>query len=872
MGFRSLPPTLSRLVLRTLAAMRGQPALVSEMDDLFRRRVSRDGLRRARSWYRRQALGFVLRAPSLGGRTPRGGTLDDLRLAWRSLVRTPGPSVTMVLTLGCGVGAATAVFSVVNAALLRPLPFRDAHQLVRIWESSPERGLDRFSVSVPNYRDWMAEAETIDQAAAYLRGETRALATTGTPSAVRVAAVEPRLFSVLGVKPVLGRTLAIDDAHQPVIVLGHDLWMRAFGGDASVVRRRVSLDGAPFEIVGVMPPRFGIPNEAAEAWTPWTMEPAGHSGSHYLRVVARMSEGQSVANVQLDLERIARRLAEVRPDTNSGWSVLVDPLLDTVVDPSETKALWILLAVTGLFLLVGCGNVATLGLARASAREHEMAVRAALGASRARVLRQLFLESAFVTVGVGLVGSLSAGLAMSAVRSLGPVEIPRIEDVVVDGRVLLFAFAAAALASVLSALLPGLRGLGSALAALGRARKGGGSLGARRSRERNALVAGQVAVSVVLLAGAGLLVRSFARLQERDLGFRAEGIMTANVSLPRWRYPSSRETLPAFEELLRRVASIPGVEAVTGASQLPFVDSNSGDLFVPLGGEAIAREDAPDADVRAVAARYFQVMGIPLVAGSTSEFEAAGAGLVAVISETAAQRHWPGQDPLGARFRLGNVDGPTFTIVGIAADVTYYGIAELERRPMIYFPLTQYDGAALTLAVRAAAEARQAVASAVRAEISGLDSELAAPEVGTMDEALAQSLAARRFQTYALGIVAGLSLIMAAAGLFGLTSFLARQQRREIGIRMALGATSSSVAGRLTLHGVGLAVIGTATGTVLGWFLANVLRPLLFELEPGDPVSFGTSAVVMLVAATAANAWPALRASRTDPVVTLSSE
>ena len=800
---------------------------------------------------------------------------QDVRYALRSIRTNPGFALAVVVTMALGIGATSAVFSVAYGALLRPLPYRDADALVRLWSMRADRGLDFFSVSPADYRDWKAQTRAFAAMGAFERQREAALTLGGEPQGVELAAVTPDIFALLGTPPALGRSITPDDAAgaaNPVVLLSDDAWTTRFGADPSAVGRDVTIDGRPHRIVGVMPPGFYVPGTSAELWTPLSLAgaPEDHS-NRYLRVLARLAPSASLDRARRELDLVSTRLGREYPATNAGWGVNTMSVPEMIVGAQFRRAVLVLLGVVGFVLLIACANAANLQLARAAARRREMAVRCALGASRGRILAQLLAESAVLGAVAGVAGLALAYGGVALLRALGAETVPRLEDVRLDAPVLAFTLVLALGSGVLFGLAPALRAARSDHA---ESLKQGarGSSGLAGDGVRSALVVAEVMLSLILLIGAGLLTRTFVRLQNVDTGFDARGVIALPLRLPEASYPDTARATAFYDALLEQAAALPGVTRAAAVSSAPFAGPNSGLVFARADQAPPDRQEAPDADYRVVTPGYLATLGVPLLRGrDLSPRDARDAPPVAVISQAMARTYWPGEDPVGGRVRIGDVlEGPVFTIVGVAGDARYQSLETPDARPMIYFSLGQRPQHSMTLVLRTTNPA--AAAAGVRRAVASLDATLALAPVEELSGLIRRAFATRRFALALFGIFAAVAAVLAGVGIYGVLSFLVRQRTRELGIRVALGAPR----GRLMATVVGRALRLTTAGVVLGllgaWYLSRSLGALLFETSATDRGTFAGVAALVLAIGGVASLVPARRAMRADPMEALRAE
>lgn len=810
-----------------------------------------------------------------------GELRQDGIFALRQLRRYPAVTAVAVLTLALGIGAVTAIFSAVNAAILRPLPFADPGRLLMLWEENAERGWHMQTAAPANALDWREQVPAFEDVAMYADFQERAtLGGVGEPRPVRTATVTGNFFSVLGVRPALGRTLRDDETwrtEERVAVLSHRAWTREFGADPEVIGRTVRLDGNPYEVVGVMPASFRFPFPEVDFWSPFgwspeTREAAFFRRAHWVRPIARLRPGATVEEADAQLRTVARRLQERHPVLNRGMGAGLTPLQRFLVGDTRTPLLVLLFAV-GVLLLLACANVGNLLLVRATARHREIAVRSALGASRVRIARQMIVES-LVLSGLGGLAGLALGWAATRVlAAVRPPELLADGGLPLDWRVLAFTVAATALSGVLFGLVPAVWAsrapVGEALKEGGRS--GGAGRGARRTA--SALVAGEVALAVLLVAGAGLLGRSFAQLQRVDPGFDPQNVLTASLSLPGTTYDTPEKAVGFFAEAVRRVGGLPGVESVGAVRQLPLTaPSWSSDFSVAgrgpeaFGTEVLHREVLPD---------YFRTLRVPLLRGRTFSAAdlASGAPFVIVINESLARRHFPGEDPIGQRIAFDRAPDSTSTwrtVIGVVGDEHQTSPA-VPPRIEIFAPLNQEPNGNMTLVMRTAVEPTSLL-PAVRRLVAEMDPDLALADVRTLEAVRAESMARERFLMLLLGAFAAVALTLAVVGVYGVLAQAVRQRTREIGIRVALGAGPAQVVRLVVRYGLGLVLTGVVAGLAAAALSTRAMGALLFRVEPTDAATLASVALLLALAGLAAALVPALRASRTEPSVTLRAD
>ncbi|HSF42212.1 MAG TPA: ABC transporter permease [Thermoanaerobaculia bacterium] len=807
-----------------------------------------------------------------------GDLLRDLRHALRVLLQTPGFSLAAILTLALGIGAATAIFSMVDAVLLRPLPFAGQDRLVTVWGEVRERNQAHVEVSLQDYEGWK-EGNRVFSDLGLLAATDSDLALTGgdQPLHVRGRLVSANLFDVLGVRPALGRSFRPEEDRpdsQDVAVVSHGFWQRHFGGDPGVLGKSVSLDGEPHLVIGVMPAGFRFPRDV-DLWIP-----AGPLGGapelktiRVFEAIGRLKPGISIEQAQTDMTALSVRLEEVHPQTNQGYRAALYPLVDEILGDTG-PALLLLLAAVALVLLIACANVAGLLLARAASRQKETAVRIALGAGRPRLIRQLLTESVLLAVLAAAVGLLLAWLGLRIVTAVGPADIPRLDEVGIDGRVLAFTLLVSLVTAVLFGLAPALQAARPDLTSS--LKEGGKSSASRGSRRlRSLLVVAEVALALVLLVGAGLVIRSFLHLQRTDLGFEPESLLTMRITLYGDKRPEPHQWAAFYRDVAQRAEALPGVERASVVLLRPLSGPIGWDYDFMIDGQTPDEQKTnPTSNHERVSPGYFRTMGIPLVAGRDFTWsDGAEAPKVAIVNQSMARRFWPGQDPLGKRLRFGRPgrEGPWMTVVGIAGDVRYRELQSV--KPDIYVPFLQDPHWAMDLVVRTASDPLSA-ASAVTAAVQEVDRDQPVSGITTMERALSDTVARPRLRSFILGMFAALALLLAAVGLYGIIAQSVAQRRQEIGIRIALGAGRPEVLRLVLRQGLGLTLAGLAAGLVLavavgatGW-----LATLLYGVEPMDFVTFAAVPLVLLAVAVAASLLPALRATRVDPLTVLRAE
>jgi putative ABC transport system permease protein len=809
--------------------------------------------------------------------------LQDLRFGARTLGRSPGFAAIAVLTLALGIGANAAIFSVLNAVLLRPLPWAEPDRAVMIW--SKWTAFDKTWVAEGEVVDYRKRSQTLREVATWGEGQVN-LTGDGEPERVASARVSANLFSTLGVAPMIGRTFTAQEdlPNGPrLVVLGFALWNRRYSADASIVGRSVLINGTSFEVAGVMPPGFVLPTdfrspEPSQLWTPLQMNPAATDhGSHGLYAAGRLKPGATVRQAADELHGIARAMtSEGLYPVQMQFDTVVLSLEDEVVG-SVRRSIWLLFGAVGFLLLIACANVANLLLARAEARQREMAVRAALGASRRRVLRQLLTESLVLTATSAAVG---LGLAYAAVRFVAwwnPADIPRVGGVTLDVSVLIFTACVALCTSVLFSLAPALRALRIDLTD---SLKDGGqsaSSGGARQRFRNGLVVAQMALAVLLLVGAGLMLRSLWSLQRIPIGFDPSNVLTMRVSLPQASYASPDEVVGFYERLIDRVRALPGVRAAGAARLLPL-GSTIGDFGLMVEGYVPPPGTNAKGDWQIVTDGYLEAMGERLVRGrAIAPADTSGSQPVALINEEMARRYWAGREPIGGRFKIGgNQNRPWVAVVGIVADVRHNGITEVIKEKF-YVPHRQWHLStgnpirSMALVVKTATDPISLVGP-IRQEIHTLDATLPVANVQAMDDVVGATLSSPRFTGFLLVTFAGIALALSAIGVYGVLSYLVSRRTREIGIRLAIGAGRAQVLRLVLGSGLLLALSGVGLGLIVALVAARLMRTMLYGVAPADPLTFVSVAVTLSLVALLSSLVPAWRASRVNPVVALKSE
>jgi putative ABC transport system permease protein len=791
----------------------------------------------------------------------------DIRYAARGLWKSPGFALVAVLTLAIGIGANTAIFSVVNGVLLRSLPYKEADRIVTVWQRNIKTGVKENGAAPGNFLDWRNANQVFARIAA-AEPYTHNMAETGEPESFRSWLVTEGFFDTLGVQAFLGRTFTAEE-YQPgrfVVVLGYGLWQRRFGGDPNLIGKTLRLNGQPHTVVGVMPPEFQFP-PLREVWAPRPARDVDTRirGGGYLPVVARLKPGVTLAQAQQDMDTIAGRLAKEYPQVNSERGIVVIPLREQTVGHVR-PALLVLLGAVGLVLLIACTNVANLVLVRAAERQREFAIRGALGAARARLIGQWLIESLLLALVGGLAGIMLAKWGLRTTLMLSGNILPRLNEIAIDGPVLAFTVAASFLSALIFGLLPSVRFLNPSLNdAL---REGGRSVVARfgRSSLRRMLVVSEIALALVLLIGAGLLMRSFVKLLQVNPGFSADRVLALEVHIWGWnRTPEQQGAF--FDQTLERIASLPGVVAAGAVSALPFHDNPIivGASFTINGRPVPASDQQPKANFTSASEDYFRALAIPLLRGRFfTRLDRRGTPPVAVINETLAKQYWPSEDPVGHRITatfFGQVITPQ--IVGVVGDVRPAGL-DSNPRPELFLPQSQNSTGSMTYVVRTT-EDPLLLLPAVKKEIWAVNRNLPFASTATLEQLVSRSTGDRRFNLLLLGSFAGIALILAGIGIYGLISFSTGQRHEEIRVRMALGATQGTILRMIVGEGLLLTSLGVVIGVAGALVLTRFLQTLLFEVRPTDPLTFAGVSVLLVAVAFMASYIPARRSTKMDP-------
>jgi putative ABC transport system permease protein len=834
------------------------------------------------------ALAAVEAAPGLGlplGDVRRGrlaaSVWQDLRYAARVLRKNPGFTLVAILTLALGIGATTAIFSVVNGVVLRPLPYAAPDRLVVIWGNLHRPGLDEIPGSAGEYVDYRDRTRAFEVVAAY---DTDGFNLTGSgdPERIEGAVVTPTLFPLLGVTAQIGRTFLPEEdqpGREQVVVLSYGLWTRRFHSDRAIVGRAVTVDGKPVQVVGVMPAGFQFPNPSTELWKPILLDADAVSdnnrGSHGYTVLARMRGGVPGDRAQADLDAITATFKTEHPNNyKSGFSTSIRPLHDEIVGDTS-RPLYVLLGAVGLVLLIACANVANLTLARAASRGREIALRTALGASRGRLLQQLLTENVLLALLGGVAGLVAASWGVRLLIAAAPDAIPRLHEVSVDGRVVAFSTVMSLATGLLFGMAPAIR---ASRTQLNDSLKDGGrsSDAAMHRRAGGALVISEVALSLVLLIAAGLLVHSFVKLQDVEPGFEPSHLLTFGLSLPAARYTTFDEGDAFFENLFRSLQSTPGVTSAAAINALPFSGVGGSRSFYIEGREIKRPEDQPEEQVRFATHGYFETMQIPLREGRTfSMRDTRGGARVAVVNDAFARKHFPNGGAIGARVSFSR-DAPVwYEVVGVVGDIKHRGL-DAATRPELYTPYRQplfadWTVRPMHVVVRTATDPLAAL-TIVRHAIARLDPDQPISDVRTMDARIDRSLKDRRFNMVLLAAFASFALTLAAIGIYGIVAYSVTERTHEIGVRVALGAQRHDIMRMVVRQGMTMTLIGTAGGLAAAFGVTRVMSTLLFGVSAADPITFAVIPVLLLAVAAWACYVPARRATRVDPIVALRCE
>jgi predicted permease len=812
------------------------------------------------------------------GVPPLESLVRDLRYGARTLRRSPGFLLAAIAILGLGVGVNSAIFTVVNAVVLRPLPFADADRLVRLWHTPPQStfpGMRTFALSPANFRDWEAQSQSFEAMAIY-RGGRPSLTGHGEPVAVQSIRASSTFLPIFGLQPIVGRgfSAAEDDESAPqTVMLSEAFWRSRFGADRSIVGRTILLDLAPYTVIGVVPaPSF---LEEVQVWTPlrWGAKDRNERANHNYRAVAKLRAGVPVATAQAELDAISRHLEQQYPADNKDWGALVLPLHEDLVGDARLSLL-VLLGAVALVLLIACANLANLLLVRTHSRSREIAVCGALGASRGRIVQQLLAEGFLLGAGGGLAGFAAATWGVQWLLGVFGTALPRAQDVAIDGRVLAFTTGIALITGLLAAFVPAWRLSGQDANTVLRLGTSRGNSAGGDGHARQALVVSEVALALMLLIGAGLLMRTLTSLRAVDPGFDARNILTASIGLPRAKYPTPQQQMQFFDRALDRVKALPGVEGAAWIDTVPLSNGGSTQYVVPQGAPPMQDSERPTVAIRLASPGYFGVARIPLIAGR--DFTAAdveGKPGVIVLSARTAERFWPGENPLGKQVTLKMMSDEPREVVGIVGEIKIgaldAGINDSETA--IYAPLAQFSFGGSQLMLRTSVPPASLTGALVGA-VHAIDPEQPVLDIATMEQLVDESLGQRPTAMKLLAGFAALALLLASVGIYSVLAYTVRQRVREIGIRMALGAPTRSVLRMVVVEGLKPTLLGVVVGLVLAAGLVRVMATLLFGVSEHDPGTFATVPVVVIAVGLLATWIPAWRATRVDPIDTLRAE
>ncbi len=799
---------------------------------------------------------------------------QDVRYGLRVLLKQPGFTLVAVIALALGIGANTAIFSVVNSVLVRPLPFANSDRLVMIWESNPQQNSFREAVAASNFLDWQAQNTVFEHIAAF-RQDNFNITGTDRPEQMPGCRTNAGLFQVLGIQPLMGRTFQDDGQEPPSVVISKGLWTRLFASDPGIIGRKMVVNGEPLTIGAVMPAGFDFP-EGNNLWVrsrykvpenPLNVnqDPATDRGHQYMQAIALLKQGVAIEQAQAEMDAIGSRLEQQYPDDNTGRRTSLVSLREEEVGQVR-PILLILFGTVGFVLLIVCANVANLLMVRAASRQKEIAIRIALGASRQRIAQQLLTESVMLALAGGGLGLLVALWGISPLVALIPADIHGMQNIGVDARVLAFTMTISLLTGVIFGLLPAMQASKTDLNESLKASSRGSTEGRRGASLRSALIVAEIALSLVLLIGAGLMIKSFIRLQQVDLGFATENALTMRLTLPQAKYPEKRDQARFFQQALQQIQAAPGVELAAAISRLPLTSGNSSRSIMIEGRDA---QNSPSADYRVISHDYFRAMSIPVLKGRpfTERDNAEAAGSV-IINETAARLYWPDEEPVGKRLQIEGDEW--FEIIGVVGDVKHLG-QDSKTRPEVYASYLKRPWPFMTIIARSPQNAA-ALGETLREAVLAVDRDQPVYEIKTVEQLVSRSVARRRSNMLLLGIFAVVAMVIAAVGLYGVMSYSITQRKHEIGIRIALGANRRDILRMVLGYGLTLALIGVAIGAVAALMLTRLIESLLFGVSATDPATFLLLSLILVGVALGACALPARRATRVDPMIALRYE
>ncbi|MFY9609808.1 MAG: ABC transporter permease [Blastocatellia bacterium] len=810
---------------------------------------------------------------------------QDLAYGFRTLVKNPGFTIVAVLALALGTGANTAIFSVVNGVLLKPLPYQEPDRLVMVWTNNTKANRPQDAMSVPDLLDYR-ENSVFEQIASMSFDDFN-LTGRDQPERVQGTMVSANFFSMLGVRPQLGRTFLPEEDQagaDRVVIISDGLWKRSFGGDPEIINRAIQVNGAGFTVVGVTPAEFQSPEKGDELWVSMsfdatdrlripsisTPEDFKKRTFRFFKSVARLKPGVALDQAQAEMSTIASRLEQQYPDSNAGMGINLVPLHRQIVGDIK-PALLLLFAAVGLVLLIACANVANLLLARAAARQKEIAIRVALGAGRARLIRQMLTESVMLALVGGVLGVGLAWLGLRLLVGINPANTPRLGEIEIDGRVLGFTLLVSVLTGLVFGLVPALQASRPDLNETLKEGARGSTGGIGRQRVRNILVVTEVALTQMLLIGAGLMIKSFYSLQEVNPGFNPASVLTMQVTLPPLKYAEDTQITAFYEQTLKRIEALPGVQAAAAATTLPMTGNSIVRRFTIDGRAPAAPNERLLANYAAISPEYFRAMGIRLIAGrGFTDHDRDSSQPVIIINDTMRRRFWPNEDPIGKHISITAETGVSREIVGVVADVKHSSL-DAESGLEIYEPYLQFPWSFMAIAVRTAADPLR-LAPAVRTEILAVDKAQPVYDVKPMAQIVGDSVSQPRLYMLLLGIFAAIALILAAVGIYGVMNYSVNQRKHEIGIRMAIGAQRSDILKMIVGQGMLLASIGVASGIVAAFFLGRVVEMLLFGVSGRDPMTFLGLPIVLVLVALVSSYFPARRATRVDPMIALRAE